>query len=85
MQYTEAMGAVCKNAAHIASKKREAQDEEYMIEFDTNANIPKPHALLARLIVRRSVITWIYTSVKTFLKNLMTEFNADLGVVIYRQ
>lgn len=51
VQYTEAMGAVCKNAAHIASKKREAQDEEYMIQFDTNANIPKPHALLARLIV----------------------------------
>lgn len=51
VQYTRAMGAVCKNAAHIASKKRDAQDEDYMIEFDENANIPKPHALVARLLV----------------------------------
>ncbi|XP_071811966.1 maestro heat-like repeat-containing protein family member 1 isoform X2 [Apostichopus japonicus] len=51
VKYTEAMGAVCKNAAHIASKKREAQDEDYTIEFESNANIPKPHALVARLMV----------------------------------
>ncbi|PIK34373.1 putative maestro heat-like repeat-containing protein family member 1, partial [Apostichopus japonicus] len=44
-------GSGVKNAAHIASKKREAQDEDYTIEFESNANIPKPHALVARLMV----------------------------------
>ncbi|KAL5022847.1 hypothetical protein ScPMuIL_002002 [Solemya velum] len=33
-QYTEACGSVCRNLAHLASKKRENSDEDYDIEYD---------------------------------------------------
>ena len=32
--YTDALAAVSKSLAYLAAKKREAQDEEYMIDFD---------------------------------------------------
>jgi hypothetical protein len=34
VQYTEALSAVTKSLAHLASKKREGEEENYMIDFD---------------------------------------------------
>ncbi|XP_052059790.1 maestro heat-like repeat-containing protein family member 1 isoform X2 [Mytilus californianus] len=50
-QYTEAQGVVCKCLSHLATKKRKEQTEDYEIDFETQANIPKPEALIARLMV----------------------------------
>ena len=50
--YTESVGVLCSNIAHIASKKREEEAEDYPIDFEANPNIPKPDALIARLMVR---------------------------------
>ncbi|XP_063951706.1 maestro heat-like repeat-containing protein family member 1 [Lytechinus pictus] len=50
-QYTDAMMPFCRNLAYIASKKREAQDEDYMIDFETLVNVPRPCSIIARLMV----------------------------------
>jgi hypothetical protein len=51
IQYTEAISVVTKCTAYIAAKKREAEAEDYMIDFDKQVNIPKPHAMISRLLV----------------------------------
>ncbi|XP_013392835.1 maestro heat-like repeat-containing protein family member 1 isoform X1 [Lingula anatina] len=51
VQHTDAMGVICKNVAFLASQKRENNDEDYMIDFEDKANVPKPTAMIARLIV----------------------------------
>ncbi|XP_072169220.1 maestro heat-like repeat-containing protein family member 1 [Diadema setosum] len=50
-QYTDGIMPLCHNLAYIAAKKREAQDEDYQIDFETQVNIPKPCAIISRLMV----------------------------------
>ncbi|XP_019641769.1 PREDICTED: maestro heat-like repeat-containing protein family member 1 isoform X1 [Branchiostoma belcheri] len=57
-QYTTAFGSIARCAAHIANKKREADDEDYMLDYEVSVkpglnqvNIPKPPAMIARLVV----------------------------------
>lgn len=45
------MGIVCKCLAQIANSKRQQESQDYMIDFDRLVNLPKPQAILARLIV----------------------------------
>lgn len=49
--YTESLMAVCRALSIIASRKREEEDESYMIQYTVQVNVPKPQALLSRLIV----------------------------------
>jgi len=51
IQYTEALSIVTKCTAFVAGKKRESEAEDYMIDFDKQVNIPKPHAIISRLLV----------------------------------
>jgi len=51
IQYTEALSIVTKCIAYVAGKKRESEAEDYMIDFDKQVNIPKPHAVISRLLV----------------------------------
>ena len=51
VQYTEAIGAVCQSLVYIASSKRENTEEDYILDYETMVNIPKPHSMLARLLV----------------------------------
>ena len=39
-QYMDALGVVTKSLAHLAAKKREAEDEFYMIDFDKLGECP---------------------------------------------
>ena len=50
-QYTDALGIVTKCLGHIASYKREQESNDYIIDFDRAVNLPKPHAIIARLLV----------------------------------
>eukprot|EP00794_Sanderia_malayensis_P004075 gene4075-4629_t len=50
-QYTEAMHVLCKCLANLATKKRDAECEGFEIDFVSQVNIPKPEAIMARLIV----------------------------------
>jgi hypothetical protein len=50
-KFSSAITALCKCIGHIASKMREDQDESFYVDFDASANVPKPPALFARLMV----------------------------------
>lgn len=50
-QYTDALGVLCKCLAHLGKTKREKEIPDYMIDFDRHPNLPKPHAIIARLMV----------------------------------
>ncbi|XP_025115241.1 maestro heat-like repeat-containing protein family member 1 isoform X3 [Pomacea canaliculata] len=50
-QYTIATGAVCRSLAYLAQKKREENAEDYEINFDVQANLPRPPQIIARLMV----------------------------------
>lgn len=50
-EYSRASNVLCKNLAHIAEQKRESDSEDYLINYDSFINIPKPYEILARLIV----------------------------------
>ncbi|KAL4234897.1 Mroh1p [Mactra antiquata] len=49
-KYTEASGVVCRCLATIAAKKREENAEDYDLDYDTQANLPKPVTVIARLM-----------------------------------
>ncbi|XP_060572841.1 maestro heat-like repeat-containing protein family member 1, partial [Ruditapes philippinarum] len=49
-KYTEAAGVVCRCLATIANKKREENAEDYDLDYETQANLPKPAAVIARLV-----------------------------------
>ncbi|XP_071959367.1 maestro heat-like repeat-containing protein family member 1 [Antedon mediterranea] len=51
VQYTTALGPICRNLASLTAKKREEQSEDYMIDFDIATNIPKAPEIVARLVV----------------------------------
>ncbi|XP_064639982.1 maestro heat-like repeat-containing protein family member 1 isoform X2 [Lineus longissimus] len=51
MQYIDAMASISKNIAFLAGKKRDENAEDYMIDFETQVNIPKPTALISRFMV----------------------------------
>ncbi|KAL3859489.1 hypothetical protein ACJMK2_009708 [Sinanodonta woodiana] len=50
-KYTDAIGVVCKCLATLATKKRKEKADDYEIDFETQANVPKPPVLIARLMV----------------------------------
>lgn len=51
VQYTKAISPVCKSLAYLAAKKREEEASDYQIDFAAQVNVPKPVAMIARLIV----------------------------------
>jgi len=51
VQYTRAISPVCKNLAYLATKKRDEEAADYQIDFTAQVNVPKPAAIIARLIV----------------------------------
>ncbi|KAK6184716.1 hypothetical protein SNE40_007128 [Patella caerulea] len=50
-QYSTSACTVCKCLSHLATKKREENADDYDIDFEVQANIPKPPQLIARFIV----------------------------------
>ncbi|XP_052229832.1 maestro heat-like repeat-containing protein family member 1 isoform X3 [Dreissena polymorpha] len=49
-KYTEGSGVICRCLATIANKKREANAEDYDLDYETQANLPKPCNVIARLM-----------------------------------
>ncbi|XP_043923633.1 maestro heat-like repeat-containing protein family member 1 isoform X2 [Protopterus annectens] len=49
--YTGALPAVCKSLIFLGTKKQEAESDNFMIDFNAHANLPKPSVILARLLV----------------------------------
>ncbi|XP_067055526.1 maestro heat-like repeat-containing protein family member 1 [Acropora muricata] len=49
--FTFAMSSLCRCIDHIAAKKREEQAEDFAIDFEVKTNIPKPVAIISRLLV----------------------------------
>jgi len=50
-KYTDALHVVCRCLAHVASKKRQNNAPDYLIDFDLEVNIPKPTEIIVRLFV----------------------------------
>jgi hypothetical protein len=51
VQYMKAVGIVSRCIADIAKRKREAEADDYELNFDELMNLPKPPDLIGRLIV----------------------------------
>ncbi|XP_067849538.1 maestro heat-like repeat-containing protein family member 1 [Heptranchias perlo] len=50
-QYTKGLTMVSKCLTQLAKKKLQAGDEKYFLIYKENANLPKPQALLTRLLI----------------------------------
>ncbi|XP_074842542.1 maestro heat-like repeat-containing protein family member 1 isoform X2 [Carettochelys insculpta] len=50
VQFTGALTPLCRSLMHLAMKKQEEGENAFRIHYDTNANLPSPCALLARLL-----------------------------------
>lgn len=49
--FTHAIKPLCRCICHLATKKREEQAEDFAIDFDAKGNIPRPVAIISRLLV----------------------------------
>jgi len=50
-KFSASLAIVCKCLAWIGNLKREEEAEDYIIDFDRMMNLPKPPAIIARLLV----------------------------------
>uniref|UniRef100_A0A8C3M1X7 Maestro heat like repeat family member 1 n=1 Tax=Chrysolophus pictus TaxID=9089 RepID=A0A8C3M1X7_CHRPC len=58
VQFTNALTPICKSLMHLSVKKREEGGNASLIPYDLNGNLPSPHALTTRLLVRGGSGTW---------------------------
>ncbi|KAJ7383167.1 Mroh1p [Desmophyllum pertusum] len=49
--FTHAMNPLCRCICHLATKKREEQAADFTIDFDLKTNVPRPVAMISRLLV----------------------------------
>ncbi|XP_031575321.1 maestro heat-like repeat-containing protein family member 1 [Actinia tenebrosa] len=49
--FTNAVSVLCKSLCYIAAKKREQEGDDYNIDFENQTNVPKPPAIIARLMI----------------------------------
>lgn len=49
--FTRAMSPLCRCICHLATKKREEQAADFDIDFEVKTNIPRPVAMISRLLV----------------------------------
>ncbi|XP_039593535.1 maestro heat-like repeat-containing protein family member 1 isoform X2 [Polypterus senegalus] len=54
LQYTNAMTPLCKSLILLGNKKKLAKDENFIINFNEQVNLPSPYVLLTRLLVNAS-------------------------------
>ncbi len=50
-RFSSCMAHLCKNLAHIADLKRSTDCDDYLINFESFVNLPKPCELFSRLII----------------------------------
>ncbi|XP_034144672.1 maestro heat-like repeat-containing protein family member 1 isoform X2 [Esox lucius] len=53
-QYSNATTPLCKSLILLATKKRDAQEPNFYIDFNEQVNLPSPHILMTRLLVNGS-------------------------------
>ncbi|XP_055518719.1 maestro heat-like repeat-containing protein family member 1 [Leucoraja erinacea] len=49
-RYTNALAAVCSSLAYLGSKKQQAGETEFVLNYDEHTNLPNRQALLTRLL-----------------------------------
>lgn len=49
-EYTEALPVLCQSLTALGEKFKESGSDSFHIDFDTEVNIPSPHAIFARLL-----------------------------------
>uniref|UniRef100_A0A6Q2XHU5 Maestro heat-like repeat family member 1 n=1 Tax=Esox lucius TaxID=8010 RepID=A0A6Q2XHU5_ESOLU len=57
-QYSNATTPLCKSLILLATKKRDAQEPNFYIDFNEQVNLPSPHILMTRLIVAAFLMTF---------------------------
>ncbi len=50
-EYSRSISQLCKNLAFIAEVKRNADADDYLIQYEQLINLPKPLEIFTRLIV----------------------------------
>jgi hypothetical protein len=51
IEYSRSMNVLCKNLAHIAEQKRNANMDSFIIKYNELINLPRPYEIMTRLIV----------------------------------
>ncbi|XP_072881908.1 maestro heat-like repeat-containing protein family member 1 [Hemitrygon akajei] len=49
-KYTNALAAVCSSLAYLGSKKQQAEETEFVLNYEEHTNLPNRQALLIRLL-----------------------------------
>lgn len=51
VRFTGALTPLCRSLVHLALKRQEAGADDFLIQYNANANLPSPFALTTRLLV----------------------------------
>ncbi|XP_027713438.1 maestro heat-like repeat-containing protein family member 1 isoform X2 [Vombatus ursinus] len=51
VQFTNALTPLCKSLMHLAMKRQEEGENSFLIQYDSNVNLPSPFALTTRLLI----------------------------------
>ncbi|XP_021039120.1 maestro heat-like repeat-containing protein family member 1 isoform X6 [Mus caroli] len=51
VRFTAALTPLCRSLVHLALKRQEAGADDFLIQYNANANLPSPFAMTTRLLV----------------------------------
>ncbi|XP_031203259.1 maestro heat-like repeat-containing protein family member 1 isoform X3 [Mastomys coucha] len=51
VRFTAALTPLCRSLVHLALKRQEAGADDFLIQYNSNANLPSPFAMTTRLLV----------------------------------
>lgn len=51
IDYNRSLNQLCKNLAYISEIKRSTEAPDFIIDFSSHINLPKPYDILARMII----------------------------------
>ncbi|XP_052016912.1 maestro heat-like repeat-containing protein family member 1 isoform X7 [Apodemus sylvaticus] len=51
VRYTAALTPLCRSLVHLALKRQEAGADDFLIQYNSNVNLPSPFAMTTRLLV----------------------------------
>lgn len=87
-KYTSSIGTIAKAISHIGAVKRDTEASDYYIDFDRAVNLPKPQAIIARLMVivnaplRRGQIGMMTSYTYLMTSSLDVKYSSDdIGVM----
>ncbi|XP_036064685.1 maestro heat-like repeat-containing protein family member 1 isoform X1 [Onychomys torridus] len=51
VRFTAALTPLCRSLVHLALKRQEAGADDFLVQYNSNANLPSPFAMTTRLLV----------------------------------